>query len=188
MNTMAISAYKEAIKIAPDMVDAHINLGNIFMEMKNVGLALQCFQTALKHDPGSAKAKKCLETAQSKQKTARKEASPFGRLVNVADLDRQQHMTTSRILDSAARISERESVQKNSRIARTSAREMVATLEGPLPQQLHRLKIAILHMEEHLDATELLQKLGTSVEELRRQQAILLSASDQFQSCLQTSE
>jgi len=170
------------------MVDAHINLGNIFMEMKNVGLALQCFQTALKHEPGSPKAKRCLETAQSQQKTARKETSPFGRLVNVADLDRQQHMTTSRILDSAARISERESVQKNSRIARTSAREMVATLEGPLPQQLHRLKIAILHMEEHLDATELLQKLGTSVEELRLQQAILLSASDQFRSCLQTSE
>jgi hypothetical protein len=156
------------------------------MDMKNVGLALQCFQTALRHEPGSAKAKRCLETAQSTQKTSRKEASPFGRLVDVADLDRQQHITNSRVLDSAARLAERETVQKHSKLVRTSAREMIATLEGTLPQQLHRLKIAILHVDEHLDATDLLQKLDTSIQELSRQQDILLVASEQLQECMQT--
>ena len=187
MNTMAISAYKEAVKLDPEMVDAHINLGNIYMEMKNIGLAVKCFQTALRHEPTSAKAKRCLETAQSTQKTSRKEASPFGRLVDVADLDRQQHMTNSRVLDSAARLKERETVQKNTKIVRTSAREMIETLESSVPQQLHRLKIAILHVEEHLDATDLLQNLETSIQELSRQQDILESASDQMRECMQTS-
>jgi tetratricopeptide (TPR) repeat protein len=187
MNTMAISAYKEAVKLAPEMVDAHINLGNIYMEMKNVGLALRCFQTALRHEPGSAKAKRCLETAQSTQKTSRKEASPFGRLVDVADLDRQQQMTNSRVLDTVARLAERETVQKHSKIVRTSAREMIAMLEGTVPQQLHRLKIAILHADEHLDATDLLQKLQTSIQELNQQQQLLQSASDEMQECMQTS-
>ena len=187
MNTMAISAYKEAVKLEPKMVDAHINLGNIYMEMKNIGLAVKCFQTALRHEPTSAKAKRCLETAQSTQKTSRKEASPFGRLVDVADLDRQQHMTNSRVLDSAARLAERETVQKHSKIVRTSAREMIEILEGNVPQQLHRLKIAILHAEEHLDATDLLQNLETSIQELSQQQQILQSASDQMQECMQSS-
>ncbi len=187
MNTMAISAYKEAIKLTPSMVDAHINLGNIYMDMKNVGLALQCFQAALRHEPGSAKAKKCLETAQSTQKTSRKEASPFGRLVDVADLARQQQLMKSRVLDSATRLAGRESIQKQSKIMRTTAREMIAALEGTLPQQLHRLKIAILHVDEHLDATDLLQQLETSIQELSHQQDILLFASDQIQTCMQTS-
>ena len=52
MNTMAISAYKEALKLAPEMIDAHINLGNIYMDMKNIGLALQCFQAALRNRAG----------------------------------------------------------------------------------------------------------------------------------------
>jgi len=186
MNTMAISAYKEAVKLAPKMVDAHINLGNIYMDMKNVGLALQCFQTALRHEPESAKARRCLETAQSTQKTYRKEASPFGRLVDVADLARQQQMTNSRMLNPAARLAERETVQKHSKLVRTSAREMIAMLEDTVPQQLHRVKIAILHVEEHLDATHLLQELETSIKELCRQQDILLSASDQMKECMQT--
>lgn len=187
MNTMAISAYKEAVKLTPQMVDAHINLGNIYMEMKNVGLALQCFQTALRHEPESAKARRCLETAQSTQKTSRKEASPFGRLVNVADLDRQQQITNSRVLDPAARLAEREIVQKHSKLARTSAREMIAMLEETVPQQLHRVKIAILHVDEHLDATDLLQELEASLQELSRRHEHLVSASDTIQACMQSS-
>ena len=64
---------------------------------------------------------------------------------------------------------------------------MIAVLEAALPQQLHRLKIAILHVEEHLDATELLQKLDFSANELSLQHDMLLSTSEQIQSCMQES-
>ena len=187
MNTMSISAYKEALKLAPDMIDAHINLGNIYMEMKNIGLALQCFQAALRQDPESAKAKRCMETAQSIQKISRKQISPFGRLVQVADLSRQQDMTSWRELHPTARLAERETVQKHTKIVRTCAREMIAQLESTLPEQLHRLKIAILHIEERLEATELLQELETTMQELNRQHEFLKSASNQMQESMQNS-
>ena len=186
MNTMAISAYKEAIKLAPDMVDAHINLGNIYMDMKNVGLAQQCFQAALRHNPQSAKAQKCLENAQSTQKISRKEASPFGRLVDVEDLARQENLVNSRELNSETRLAERETVQQQTKLVRTSAREMTVLLSDVLPQELHRLKIAILHADEHRDATELLQQLQASFEQLERQQQVLKNASEQFRKFMQT--
>ncbi len=100
LNTMAISAYKEAIKLKPDLVEAHLNLGNIYVDMKNMGLALQCFQTALKHDPNSKKARASLENASVNQKTLRKATSPFGRLVDIAALDKQNAEITPRVLSS----------------------------------------------------------------------------------------
>ncbi len=187
MNTMAISAYKEAIKLAPQMIDAHINLGNIYLDMKNIGLALQCFQAALQHKPESAKARRCLETAQSMQKISRKQASPFGRLVDVADLSRQQDMTNNRDLPAAARLAERDLIQKHTKMARTIARELVMQLDTNLPQQLHSLKIAFLHVEERLDATDLLQRLKACMEQLHRQYAVLENASDQMQTCIKNS-
>jgi hypothetical protein len=42
-------------------------------------------------------------------------------------------------------------------------------------------------VDEHLDATELLQKLESSVTELHLHHDMLLSTSDQFQSCMQDS-
>ena len=144
---MAISAYKEALKLAPDMVDAHINLGNIFIEMKNVGLALQCFQAALRHHPGSAKAKKCLETAQSIQRLPEKKRprsavwwmSPIGSPATHDDFAR--YWTQRLELPNANR--SRKTLDRENICQRNGRR-----LEGPLPQQLHRLKIAILHMDE----------------------------------------
>jgi len=186
-NTMAISAYKEAIKLAPEMTDAHINLGNIYTDMKNTGLALQCFQAALRHNPQSAKARKCFETVQSMQKTTRKQASPFGRLVDVADLSKQQDMTNHRDLPQASRLAERELIQKHTKIVRASAREFIAQLDKTLPQRLHRLKIAFLHVEERLDATDLLKQLNISMEELRLQHANLKTASHIMQECMKSS-
>lgn len=182
MNTMAISAYKEALKLAPDMVDANINLGNIYLDMKNIGLAIQCFQAGLRHAPNSIRIKSCLETAQSTQKTSRKEASPFGRLVDADHLRRQQQVSRPRQLDPAVRIQERDSVQKQTKIVRASTRELISQLEGALPRELHQIKIAILHVEEHMDATELLQQLQGTSEEMARNYAVLKSAGHQMRS------
>ncbi len=186
MNTMAISAYKEATKLSPEMVDAHINLGNIYVEMKNLGLALQCFQTALRHNPQSTKAKKCLENAQTTQKNSRKEASPFGRLVDLADLERQENLVHSQELDPETRRDERETVQKQTKLVRTCAREMIAQLNESLPQKLHRLKISILHVEERIDATELLHKLDENIDQLQRQHEVLNSASETLRECMRS--
>lgn len=154
LNTMAISAYKEAIKLKPDLVEAHLNLGNIYVDMKNMGLALQCFQTALKHDPNSKKAKTSLENAMSNQKTLRKSTSPFGRLVDVDELDNQNAEVTRRVLSAADRVSERELVQAVTKKVRASAKEMAPILEEALPGQLHRLERIVLQTDNKLSSAE----------------------------------
>lgn len=154
LNTMAISAYKEAIKLKPDLVEAHLNLGNIYVDMKNMGLALQCFQTALKHDPNSKKAKTSLENAMSNQKTLRKSTSPFGRLVDVDELDKQNAEVTRRVLSAADRVSERELVQAVTKKVRTSAKELAPILEEALPGQLHRLERIVLQTDNKLSSAE----------------------------------
>lgn len=168
MNSMAISAYKEALKIAPEMVDAHINLGNIYIDMNNVGLAIQCFNAAIRQQPTSEKAKKCLEKAQTRQKQSRKQASPFGRLVDVTQLAVQNHITAPRQLDQDSSKTERENVQKQTKLLRENAKELIEQLGTILPQQLHHIKIAILHADEHIDASELLQHFTTSIDAVKR--------------------
>lgn len=168
MNSMAISAYKEALKIAPEMIDAHINLGNIYIDMNNVGLAIQCFNAAIRHQPTSEKAKKCLERAQTRQKQSRKQASPFGRLVDVTQLTVQNQITAPRQLDQDSSKTERENVQKQTKLLRENAKELIEQLGTILPQQLHQIKIAILHVDEHIDASDLLQQFTTSIDAVKR--------------------
>lgn len=168
MNSMAISAYKEALKLAPDMIDAHINLGNIYIEMNNVGLAIQCFNAAIRHKPDSEKAKKCLQKAQSRQKETRKQASPFGRLVDVKQLETQNSITELRRLDQDSSKAERENTQKQTKLLRANTKELIEQLGTILPEQLHRIKIAILHIDEHIDASELLEQFSTSIDTVKQ--------------------
>ena len=176
MNTMAISAYKEALKLAPDMVDASINLGNIYMDMKNIGFAIQCFTEAIKHQPNSEKAQRCLERAQSQQKSSRKEASPFGRLVNIDDLAKQQQLKNPRQMDHVERTTERNTIEATTKTLRSTTKEYISHLETILPQSLHRIKIAILHIDEHIDATDLLTQLATEMENIKSLQESQVTA------------
>lgn len=187
MNTMAISAYREALKLAPEMVDANINLGNIYLDMKNVGLALQCFQAALRHHPESQKAKRCLETAQSMQKLNRTEASPFGRLVDIAELASQKDVSHGRELNPEDRLAERDIVQKQTKVLRTCAKDSIAQLETSLAQLLHRMKIAILRKDERLDSSAMLEQLANSRAELSNSHETLRDASSQLRKCMQSS-
>lgn len=171
--TMAISAYKEAIKLKPDLVDAHINLGNIYAEMKNLGLAQKCFLDALKHDPQSKKAQSCLEKIQATQKVARKETSPFGRLVNVAELDRQLKTSGPRVLDALARQAERDLVQAVTKKIRPSAKEIPTVLQESLHAQLHRLERIVLQSENRLSSTEQIEFFEQTVNDLHRMKAVI---------------
>ncbi len=162
LNTMAISAYKEAIKLKPDLVEAHLNLGNIYRDMKNMGLAIQCFQAGLKYDPGSKKAKVSLENALATQKAARKEASPFGRLVDVKELEKQQTAATRRVLGGTERKEERELVQNVTKTVRQHAKDLVPVLSESLHGNLMQLQKIVLQTDgrfssaEHIDSFVLL--------------------------------
>lgn len=171
--TMAISAYKEAIKLKPDLVDAHVNLGNIYAEMKNLGLAQKCFTEALRHDPQSKKAQSCLDKIHATQKVVRKESSPFGRLVNVEELDRQTQTSGPRLMDAMARQAERDLVQAVTKKIRPSAKEIVPLLQESLHSQLHRLERIVLQTENRLSSSEQLEFFEQTVNDLHRMKTVI---------------
>ena len=173
MNTMAISAYKEAIKLKPDLIEAHLNLGNIYVDMKNMGLALQCFQAAVRLDPNSKKARASLEKAQMNQQNARRVVSPFGRLVDVKALDRQNVDTGPRELDAASRQAERELVQDVTRKVRAGAKEMLPMLEETLHGQLHRLERIVLQSEARLSSAENIESFSQTLGDLLRLRSVI---------------
>ena len=168
MNTMAISAYKEALKLKPNLIEAHLNLGNIYVDMKNMGLALRCFQTAVQLDPDSKKARSSLEKAQLNQQNARREVSPFGRLVNIEELDRQNVETGPRELDAAGRRAERELVQEVTRKVRAGTKEMLPMLEETLHSQLHRLERIVLQSEVRLSSAVNIESFSQTLGDLLR--------------------
>jgi tetratricopeptide (TPR) repeat protein len=173
MNTMAISAYKEALKLKPNLIEAHLNLGNIYVDMKNMGLALRCFQTAVQLDPDSKKARSSLEKAQINQKNARREVSPFGRLVNIEELDRQNVETGPRELDAAGRRAERELVQEVTRKVRAGTKEMLPMLEETLHSQLHRLERIVLQSEVRLSSAENIESFSQTLGDLLRLRSVV---------------
>lgn len=173
LNTMAISAYKEAIKLKPDLIEAHLNLGNIYVDMKNMGLALQCFQAAVRLDPDSKKARASLEKAQMNQQNARRVVSPFGRLVDVKELDRQNVDTGPRQLDPASRKAERELVQEVTRKVRAGGKEMLPMLEETLHAQLHRLERIVLQTENRLTSSEHLESFSQTLGDLQRLRSVI---------------
>lgn len=171
LNTMAISAYKEAIKLKPDLIEAHLNLGNIYVQMKNMGLALQCFQTAIRLDPDSAKAQFSLQKAQNSQKTARKVASPFGRLVDGTEVDQQQRSVEPRALEATERTAERELVQEITKKVRTNAKALVPLLDESLQAQLHRLQREVLQAESRLSSAEHIEFFSQTLDQLEQLKA-----------------
>ena len=52
---MAISKYKEAIEVAPDMPNAYILLGNIYVDRRMYLEALDCYKKASQIQPQDAK-------------------------------------------------------------------------------------------------------------------------------------
>lgn len=182
LSTMAISAWREAIRLKPDMFDAHFNLARIYSELKNFGMARKCIQDALKIRPESDRAKKLLATIQTQQVESRKNESPFGRLVNTAELDRQSVSTAPRMLSAARRQTERELVQEVTKKIRQDGRDLVPLLDETLTGSLQRLQrlirdpLAGIHGEWPLEGfsestRQLSQKMKVvteGIDELRR--------------------
>jgi hypothetical protein len=141
--------------------------------MKNMGLALQCFQAAVRLDPNSKKARSSLEKAQLNQQNARRVVSPFGRLVDVKELDRQNVETGPRELDAASRHAERELVQEVTRKVRAGAKEMLPMLEETLHGQLHRLERIVLQTENRFSSAENVESFSQTLGDLLRLRSVI---------------
>ncbi|MCA9090763.1 MAG: tetratricopeptide repeat protein [Planctomycetaceae bacterium] len=138
---LAVSAYKEAIRLRPEMVDAHYNLGNTLIEMKSNAQAIKAFEKALEIDPQFAKARQCLERARATDQEAKAQLSPFGRLVDMDEVERRNQSPDKKYRELTAneRFLERDALH-------TLSREAQQLATGFLGQIRDELEVALLEV------------------------------------------
>lgn len=147
---MAVSAYREVIRLAPEMAEAHYNLGKVLLEMGNFKQARLSFERALHITPGFAKAQQGLKKAQQLEEGARKAINPFGRLVDMDEVERKRTESAGqsfRHLSAQERFEDRKQVH---RIAKES--ELTAT--GLLKQMRDELSPALLALIREVNEEE----------------------------------
>lgn len=184
LNTMAISAYKEAVKLKPEMVDAWINLAHLYFEMRNFSLTQQCCQTVLRLDPDSRKARSMLQQVSTSHASAKMGASPFGRLVDEKALAAKQQTTEPRVLDSADRNAERDLIREITKPCRRAAREVHTILVESIQPHLHHLQVAALSRDTRMANPELHEQFVVSVNALLEKRAEVLQGIEQIRTHL----
>jgi len=187
LSTMAINAFREAIRLKPDMCDAHYNLARLYSELKNLGMARKCVQDALKLRPESARAKTLLTSLQTQQVEAKKNESPFGRLVNTDELDRQAVRTSPRILSAARRQAERELVQDITKKIRQDSRDLVPLLDESLTGSLHRLQRLIRDPLAANPGEWPLEGFAQSARQLQEKMTVVTGGLDELRRSLEQS-
>lgn len=185
LNTMAISAYKEAVKLKPDMVDAWINLAHLYFDMRNYSLAQQCCQTVLRLDPDSRKARSMLQQVSSSHASAKMGASPFGRLVDEKALAARQQTTEPRVLDAADRNAERDLIREITKPCRRAARDVHTILIESIQPHLHQLQVAALARDTRMANPELHEQFVTSVRALLEKRVEVSQGIQQIREHLQ---
>ncbi len=130
---MAVSAYKEAIRLAPDMVQAYSNLGNVLVEMNNHSQAILQFRKALEIQPDFKKAQIGLRRAEEKTHQAKNAMSPFGRLVDMEEVARQNQTVEKKIhLSPQQRFEDRDRIHRISKESELLAIELLAQIKNEL--------------------------------------------------------
>lgn len=188
LTTMAITAYKEAIRCKPEMVDAHLHLGSLYAEMKNHGLAQQSFQAALRINPDSKRAKALLEESLNYQREARKSTSPFGRLVDEHDLaSRQGADSGPRSLSPARRDEERELIQAITKRIKPVAKEIVPLLDEALLSHLHQLQIVALQGDSRFANPDIHEQFVQAIATLKEIRSSIANSFAEMQAHLDSS-
>ncbi len=136
--SMSVSAYKEAIRLDPEMAEAYSNLGNVLVEMGNHTQAVLNFRRALEIRPNFEKAKQGLLKAQDRADDAKKAISPFGRLVDVDSLNRQQAKMEAKFreLTPQERFDDRSTVHKLAKEAEQRAADLLNQLRDEMASLL----------------------------------------------------
>ena len=185
---LAVSAYQECVKRDPSCTDAWTNLGNLQMELTAYGKAVKAFESGLVQLPESQKLKRLLTRAQATVEDSRREESPFGRLVDEAELATRQTPVRRRRLSVHDRNRERETMRELSRSLRHVIRPMVAILDDTLPQKLHALHLAAATKDARGEGFAALSQLQESIEKLHELQATAGEATREIRSILQKTD
>ena len=110
--SMAVSAYRECLRLDPEMVDAHVNIANVYLEQNNHRKAVEHYEKALGVKPGYERARRGLDHVRGIMDKNKREASPFGRLVDVDKLvAKDAKIEAGRVLSDDERFEDRQLIQ-----------------------------------------------------------------------------
>ncbi|MDB4637418.1 MAG: tetratricopeptide repeat protein [Planctomycetaceae bacterium] len=114
-NSMAMTAFKEAIKIDPDLLEANLYLGRIYLEMKSHAQAIRHFEHAAKTHPDSQEASQALREARQGKEDNRDAVNPFGRLVDMDNMGLKGNIVMNRELSQKEQLHDRQMIGNLSR-------------------------------------------------------------------------
>ena len=169
---MAVPAYREAIRINPQMISGHQNLGNVFLEMGNAREAIAHFKRALSIDPGFTKAQVGLEKAQLMKEQGKTAFSPFGRLVDTAEVAKKQEgleASSLRSLTEEERVEDHHMVQVIDRSIARAARDLRDQLKSKLIPEITELDRSVGSQESFHEVLAKFKPIATYFQTASRQ-------------------
>lgn len=131
--SMAVSAYRECLRLDAEMIDAHVNLANVYIEQNNHRKAVEHYEKALAVKPGYPRARKGLDHVRELMDKNKREASPFGRLVDVDKLvAKDATIESGRSLSEDERFEDRQLIQ----LATAEAEDLATNLCSHLREHI----------------------------------------------------
>lgn len=136
---MGVTAYREAIRLDPDMAEAYLNLANIYVEMGNHQQAILHYKKSLEIKPDWQRATRGLLAAEKARELARNSISPFGRLVDVEQIETISAVKMPQQLSDQERLDDRHQVNQLTLSATADATRWLECLRKELEPTLMAL-------------------------------------------------
>lgn len=146
--SLAISSYREAIRINPEFIDAYLNLGDVYLEMKNFSQAKVQFNKVLELDPENKHAQRGMAKTQDAQSTSRNSISPFGRLVTENQLAENQKGRSVRELSDSERLEDRQAAYDLASDIKSLSEDFLKIAKESLGANLIDLNRTVMQSEE----------------------------------------
>ena len=137
--TMAVQAYREAIRLNSDFAEAHQNLGNAYLDLNNLRQARVCFSRALELKPTLGGAKKGLAKVDAAATAGRDPALSYGKKQS-AVAEGFELSETARINDRAVL---RDLTEKFERSVKAWAAELTVSIEPGIRQTVKGISGAV---------------------------------------------
>ncbi|MGH7129538.1 MAG: tetratricopeptide repeat protein, partial [Planctomycetaceae bacterium] len=128
----------------PQMVEAYVNLANVYRDMGNTRQAIEHYRRALELDPSFERAQRGLAEAQDANDQAEKALSPFGRLVeDPATTTAKDEVHVVRELSDRERLEDRQAIATIGRQVEQTAKTFLSQLQRDLAPTLFALDRAV---------------------------------------------
>jgi tetratricopeptide (TPR) repeat protein len=180
--SMAVSAYKEAIRLSPQMAEAYQNLANAYVELGALQQAILNFRRALEINPDFEKARRGMEAAQQMSERKASHENPFGRLVDLKQIQEKGAAETEyRELSHEERLEDRMAVHRLASTLERTAGTLLEEIRDNLAPSVLGLAHTLAQVEDQRQLFGAHESFRSALERYRAAIGPLLRAGDELQ-------